>query len=301
MKTYLALTLGFLAATQAQEAAAQTLPTPYDFVSNLDLECYRSTPEAPPASSVDLRHLNPALGGLMQTANLFEMRRVCLPVQKNGRTPPPNVRPFVSEVDLACYRAEAPPVDIPIRLSHLNPVLANLPDETVRITELKQVCLPVEKTAAQGNPAQNPPLPPNVRRLVEHVDIACYKLEQNTADANFPLTLDHLNPVVQSYNLPPRNTRMRRAFQLCLPIGKDNQPIPPAVRQIVRWVDFLRYRLDPVPAVSMDLWLEHRNPLYAGAPPFYESLFTPPRLHLMVPVSKETPGGGAFVPPGNSN
>ncbi|MEO1229903.1 MAG: hypothetical protein AAFZ18_13430 [Myxococcota bacterium] len=299
MKAYVVLPLGLISLAMSSGASAQPLPTPYDFVSNLDLECYRSTPEPPPASSVNLRHLNPALGGLQQMANLFELRRVCLPVQKNGRTPPPQVRPFVSEVDLACYRAEAPPVDIPIRVSHLNPVLGNLPDETLRITELKQVCLPVEKTAANGNPGQPSQTPFNVRQLVQHIDVACYKLQQSTSDVNFPLTLEHLNPVVRGYNLPGRNTRMRRAFQLCLPVGKDNQPIPPAVRQIVRWVDFLRYRLNPVPAVSMDLWLEHRNPLYVGAAPFFESLFTPPNLHLMVPVSKRTPGpnGGVFIPP----
>ena len=276
----------------ASAASAQPLPAPYPIVSHSDFECYRSTDEPPPASQVRIRHLNPALQGLTQTATIHELRRVCLPVEKNNQTPPPEVRRYIQWIDLACYRAEASPVDLTLNVSHLNPELSGLPSETIRVERLAQLCLPVRKAYEGGAP----PIPPDVRRFIQHVDLACYALDERTQDVQLPLSLGHLNPVVASLPLEDRQTRLRRGFQLCLPVGKNDQPIPPDVLNVIQWMDFLRYTLDPVPPFNINLALRHMNPLFWALPWFGETLFTPPTLQLMVPIAKNTTTGGRGLP-----
>ena len=94
----------------------------------------------------------------------------------------------------------------------------------------------------------------------------------------------------------PRTVDMKRARQLCVPVGKNNQPIPDGVRDLVRFADFLKYRVEVVAGVvpAFPLLLTHLNPLFAGANPFPTTLLSDP-LHLMVPVAKNDniPPGGA--------
>ena len=280
-------------ASPAMAFAQYELPSPYDFISNLDLECYRATPVPEPAPYVYLRHLNPVLSGLTQTATVHELERVCLPVEKNDETPPPEVLPFAQWVDLACFRAEGDSLDVTLNVSHLNPELAGLPDETVVVKELEQLCLPVAKAVVQGQPGN---IPYEVRRLVEHVDVACYRLEEPTQDVNFFLKLDHLNPLIQPLNLEERSVYMRRARQICLPVGKNGQQIPQDVLDVVKYVDFLRYELTPPPHVNLPLWLRHMNPLYSWIPWFYTELYSPPAPLLMVPIAKNTTTGSGWPP-----
>jgi hypothetical protein len=282
-----------LLATSSGPALADELPTPFDFVSNLDLECYKATPEPPPAPQVELHHLNPAMKGMTQMAALGELERVCLPVAKNGAEPPDETLAFIQWVDLACYQADAEPVGVPLKVRHLNPELAHLPDETVRITELDQVCVPVRKRQGEIQI----PIPEHVRRLVQFIDIACYRLEEETLDAMEPLTLSHLNPIVKLLHLEDRETTLRRARQLCLPVSKNNEQVPHDVLHVVSWVDFLRYTLDPIPPVSFQLDLRHLNPLYANRPWFGVNLFSPPPVQLMVPIAKSISTGGGGIPP----
>ncbi len=285
--------IGGVLAARGGPALAEELPTPFDFVSNLDLACYESTAEPPPAAGVELHHLNPAMKGMSQQAALGDLERVCLPVMKNGSEPPAETLDFIRWVDLACYKATAEPVDVSLDIRHLNPQLAGLPDETVRVVELRQLCLPVRKRRL----LMNPPIPEHVQRLIEHVDVACYRLEEDTLDANLPLTLSHHNPIVKSLDLDDRATNLRSARQLCLPVSKNDQEVPPDVLHVVQWVDFLRYALDPVPPVSIALRLRHLNPLYAAQPWFDVTLSTPPNLQLMVPIAKSIPSGGGGIPP----
>jgi hypothetical protein len=190
--------------------------------------------------------------------------------------------------DLACYRAAAPPVDVDVTLSHLNPVLAGLPDEDVHLVNLAQLCVPVSKN-------NNTP-PPAIKQIVEHLDVACYELAEATPSADRTLVLSHLNPVIKAMQLPNRVVEMKRAKQLCVPVAKNNQPVPPGVRDIVQWVDFLKYRIDVVQAAvpPLPLWLTHLNPLFAGVPPFPVMLANQ-ELRLMVPVAKD-----GQLPPGQA-
>ncbi len=269
------------------------LPTPFSLVSQLDLECHDAY-GAPPAPSVWLRQLNPVLQDVLpnQQATLGKLEDVCVPVAKNQQVPSPDALAIARWVDLACYEASAPPVDVDVELSHLNPVLAGLPDELVKLVQLKQLCVPVRKNDST--------IPPQVRAIVRHLDLACYELEEPTPDVELPLLLSHLNPVIRDMNLPDRPVKMRRARQLCVPVGKGDQAIPAPALQRVRWVDFLKYRLTPfnadaVPAVQMPipLTLTHLNPLFDDRPPFATVLQAP--LKLLVPVAKNgvlPPNGG---------
>jgi hypothetical protein len=263
-------------------------PTPFELASQLDLEC-RSAQGAPPAAELAIRQLNPVLQGKLpdQKAQLGPLEEVCVPVAKNNSIPTEPARRIIRGVDLACYKAEAPPVDVRLVAGHLNPVLAGLPDEAVHLVQLQQICVPV---------AKNGVIPPEpALSVVRHMDFGCYGLEEPTSDANRNLLLSHLNPVLIQQGLPSHAVRMERAHQLCVPIGKNQEPIPEAVRERVRWVDFLKYRVTPLagPLAPWPLTLSHLNPLFAEKQPFNVTLFGSPRL--LVPIAKNgviPPGGG---------
>ena len=260
------------------------LPTPFSLASQLDFECHTAAGPKP-APAVWIRQLNPVLQNVLpnQQAVLGDLEDVCVPVAKNQVLPSPDASAIARWSDLACYEASAPPVAVDVNLSHLNPVLADLPDEQVKLVQLKQLCVPVRKNDRE--------FPDRVRAVVSHFDFACYELEEPTADVDRPLHLTHLNPVIRDMNLPDRDVRMQRARRLCVPVGKANQPIPLPALRLVRWLDFLRYRVVPlnaaaVPAVEVPipLKLTHLNPLFDAVDPFTTTLYAP--LKLMVPVAK---------------
>lgn len=170
-------------ATTPATNQALALPTPLAFVSNLDLECFKTDPFQPPASApIVLSHLNPVLANLpRESVTLGPRTQLCAPVAKNGRIPPPGVLDFVRFIDLKCYVIQpqaslniglnldigprnvaerqvelghlekfdiiAPPLPatISLRLQHINPLLANLPAEPARLTGAAQLGLPVAK------------------------------------------------------------------------------------------------------------------------------------------------------------
>jgi hypothetical protein len=271
---------------QATGAGAQQLPTPLAYVSQLDLECHDAPPLPPPVPQLFIRQLNPVLQDELpnQVVALGPLREVCVPVAKNGRIPGPLTLPVIEWTDQACYQAAAPPVDVEVTASHLNPELAHLADEDVKLVELERVCLPVRKNDSEP--------PEFARRIVRHVDTACYRLEEPSEDAETPLDLTHLNPEIIDAELPDREAKLRRARRLCVPIGKEQQEIPDDVRRYVEWVDFLQYVITPrtpgaVPAFELPipLVLHHMNPLFVEQPPFFVQLQT--TRSLMVPIAKD--------------
>lgn len=287
--TALALAAAGLSTLWAGAARAQVQPpTPYELTSQFDLEC-RPAQGVAPAPQVFIRQLNPVLVNKLpnQMANLGPLEQVCVPVAKNGQIPGPRALPLIEMADVACYRAAAAPVELDVTLSHLNPVLAGLPEEDVHLTHLQQVCVPVSKNDSQ--------LPPAIKEVVKHLDLACYELLEPTSSADKTLVLSHLNPVIQAMGFPNRSVEMKRAKQLCVPIAKNNEVVPPAILDIVKWVDFLKYRIDvlgAVPVPPLPLWLTHLNPLFAGLDRFFVIL-TNQDMRLMVPVAKD-----GHIPPG---
>jgi hypothetical protein len=273
---------GLVATMTNKPAQAQVaLPTPKRFVSALDLKCYRVTAAATPAYALSLRHLNPVLANQpVENVIVNELQELCVPVAKNNQTPPPDVLPFVRFVDLACHRITPNTTTGPfsLQISQLNPVLSTVPPLNVVSTVPQQLCVPVAKNNVMP--------PPDVLRLVQHIDLKCYGLNQATP-LNRALLLSHLNPVLQGMGLSPEQVQLTNPEQLCVPVAKNNQPIPPDVLNIVRWVDLLMYRVatatPPLPG-PVPLTLRQLNPLLTGLPPQPVQLIAP--LQLGVPVAK---------------
>jgi hypothetical protein len=284
----LVVTLGSLSASVLTPATAhaQALPSPKDLVSGLDLECYR-TPGPALNFTVMLSQLNPVLiaAGLPPHPVIIrELQQTCVPVMKNNVVPPPTALPFIRHIDFACYRVEAAPLPspIPLTLRHLNPVLGNLPPHDIRLLRPSQLCLPV---------AKNNLLPPaQVLALARFIDLECYET-QAAQHPLFAVGLTQLNP--QLGNIPPHAmtlTSDRR--EMCVPVRKNNQVIPPAILNIVRWIDLEKFLAQPVVATPpISVALRHLNPLFTTLAPIPVVLQF--ATNLMVPVAKNN----MFPPP----
>ncbi|MGW4792662.1 hypothetical protein ACWEPC_09655 [Nonomuraea sp. NPDC004297] len=273
------LTAAFLA---APPATAQAVPSPKEFVSYLDLDCFTTTAYQPPAVALTLRHINPVLAGLPPVqVTLGPREQLCVPVAKNTLFPPSTVLPYLRFVDLSCYRVTGPQLDRTLSLRHLNPVLANVPGFEATLITPEQLCVPV---------AKNGVLPPDdVLSVVSHIDLLCYGHRNNPA-INTGLTLTQLNPVLTG-PIPPRSVRVTTARQLCVPVQKGGDEIPPEVLDVVRWVDLEKFDLISPAVAQVPLTLRHLNPVLANLPA--EELRITGPAQLAVPVAKN----GA-VPPG---
>jgi hypothetical protein len=273
----------------ATAARAQQPPTPYELASQLDYECRPTPPSPPPVPQLLIRQLNPVLKDRIPPTPvvLGPLEQVCVPVAKNNAVPSPRALGVAAWSDLACYEARtAQPANTDLKLTHLNPQLAGLPDEYVRINNLRQLCFPVRKNDSD--------IPPAIRQIVSFIDQACYDLDEPTSDANTTLLLTHLNPVIRAFQFPNRVVDMQNAQRLCVPIAKNNEVVPPGVRDIVEWLDFLKYGIDVIQGGGpiIPLWLTHLNPLFAGFDRFLTTLQLEDR-RLMVPVAKND-----HIPPG---
>ena len=268
--------------TFASSSSAQVLPGPNAFVSNLDLECWQTNPYTPPFPPILTHHLNPVLAGLPdESVTLGPRQQLCVPVQKNNAVPPPAVINFIRYVDLSCYAIQGINVNGQLNLKQLNPVLAGLPPQNVVMTVPQQLCVPVIK---------NGDVPPaDVLALVQYIDLKCYAITPPFY-AGFQLTLTQLDPVLSG--VPPQQAVMQSSRQLCVPVQKDNQAIPPAVLNIVRWIDLEKFDLavaSPTPVITLKL--NHINPLLRGLPTETATISGP--FQLAVPVAKN----GAIPPP----
>lgn len=270
------LGVGPAAATPSQAPAPAPLPSPLRFVSSLDLECFPTAVHQPPFSgTIVTRHLNPVLAHLpAELTPLGGRLELCVPVAKNNVQLPPEVLRFIQWVDLACYRTTGQDVSFPLGLRHLNPLFANLPPHGVRILSPVQLCVPVMKNGLVP--------PPEVLRLVSFIDLKCYR-EAPATPLNTFVRLTQLNPVLT--NLPPAVAAVFDNHQLCVPVRKNNQPIPDDVLNIVRWIDLEKYNIVTTPlAAPVTLRLNHLNPLLAALPA--ETVTITEGKQLMLPVAK---------------
>jgi hypothetical protein len=273
------------AAAVPTNAAAQALPSPFAMASSLDLECYK-TPGPALNLAVNLTHLNPVLVNLGLPAHqviLRELQQTCVPVRKNASGPDAAALPFVRFVDFACYRVDAQPLaaPVPLTLTHLNPVLAGFPPHDVRLTKPAQLCLPVAKN-------NNVP-PAAILALVSFLDLECWDTDAKV-HPNFTLLLTQLNPLLT--NIVPHNmTLVTNPRQLCVPVRKNNQAIPAASLNIIRWLDLEKFTASPSVFIApFNLMLRHLNPLYANLPQV--PVVLQEANALMVPVAKN----GAIPP-----
>ncbi|WP_245765773.1 hypothetical protein [Nonomuraea jiangxiensis] len=266
----------------APPANALALPTPREFVSNLDLECFRTTPYQPPSVTLALRHLNPVLVNFpIGQVTLGQREQLCVPVAKNNVLPPPNTIDYLRFVDLSCYRVTGTALDQSLSLRHLNPVLQSVPGIQVVLDRPEHLCVPVAKNGLV--PA------PDVLRVISHIDLLCYAHRPNVP-MNRALALQQLNPVLTG-QIPTASVRVTDPRQLCVPVLKAGDTIPPDVLDIVRWIDLERYDIIAPAIPQVTLSLRHLNPVLAGLPG--ETATLTGALQLAVPVAKN-----GQVPPG---
>ncbi|WP_117209865.1 hypothetical protein [Allorhizocola rhizosphaerae] len=271
------LVAGLTAAAPATAASPgiQAMPSPLRFVSHLDLECFKTNPYQPPQTAIFTRHLNPVLAHLPNETHVLGPReQLCVPVAKNNVLPPAGVLEFVRFVDLSCYKIQGASVNTQLNLRHLNPQLQNLPPRNVYLTVPVQLCVPVIKNGLYP--------PPEIRQLAMYIDLKCY-IEQPNAPLNIGLGLRHLNPVLA--NLPAHEARVTYNRQLCVPVQKNNQPIPPEVLNIVRWIDLEKFDIiTPALQAPFNLTINHLNPALAHLPT--EQVQIQQATQLMLPVAK---------------
>ncbi|MDF5754389.1 hypothetical protein [Spongiactinospora sp. TRM90649] len=267
----------------APPATALALPTPKDYTAYLDLECFATDPYQPPATTLTLRHLNPVLANLpVETVTLGTREQLCTPVAKNRVYPPNGVADFIKFTDLACYKISGATVNRALVLSQLNPLLANLPRQQVTLTNAQQLCVPVLKNNVG-------PVTREVLEFISHIDLKCYGITPNNP-LNQGLNLTQLNPVI-ARAIQPRDVRVVNARQLCVPVQKRGDEIPPEILRVVQWIDLEKYDVVSASAVpSVSLTLQHVNPVLRGLPVERATLLG--RSQLALPVAKN----GSFPP-----
>ncbi|MBI1745661.1 MAG: hypothetical protein HYR55_03635 [Acidobacteria bacterium] len=126
-------------------------PAALNLVQWIDLKAYGIIgPPPSPDEIISLKHLNPVLQRRQwpdERVVVGEATQLMVPVAKNGRMPTDDVLLLASFIDLKCHRIIDRPINQPLRLTHLNPVLREMqaPDETVMVMEPVQLCVPVVK------------------------------------------------------------------------------------------------------------------------------------------------------------
>jgi hypothetical protein len=199
---------------------------------------------------------------------------------------------FISQLDLSCYEVpgSAQDLGLTLQLTHLNPLLTNVPPHTGVVRQLRELCVPV---------AKNNHIPPTpILQYIQYVDLACYEL-LDAPPLNRRLDLYHLNPVVRQLLDPNGNPRPERvdvqeALKLCVPVAKvpagGNPNIPPEVLNLIRYIDLECYRITDQP-INIPLQLRQLNPLLTNLAP--QNIDTPiTSQELCVPVYKNN-----IVPP----
>jgi hypothetical protein len=267
-------------------ASAQLPASPRRFVDNLDVRCYQISG---PALNVPLRldHLNPLFVSMhlpFENVVLGAPQQLCVPVEKNGVVPPSDTLPFIQYIDWKCYGISGSPLNIPLTLTQLNPVISSLLGPTVGVTvgAPQQLCVPVVKNNV------NPPA--NVLALVQYLDVKCYGVTSSGGPAA-AVTLSHLNPLLAT-RPPEVSTLGQVPVQLCVPVTKNQQAVPSSVLPFIQYSDVLCYPASGA-SLSQNLTLTHINPVLVAMGLPVENVLVGNSLKLCVPVAKN-----GMLPPG---
>ncbi|HEV7672044.1 MAG TPA: hypothetical protein VGS22_26280 [Thermoanaerobaculia bacterium] len=268
---------------------AQALPTPKDFVANLDVRCYQLNDQ--PALNVPLQldHLNPYFvekGLPSEDVILGKPQDLCVPVFKNQIPPPPSVLPFMRFVDWKCYEIKGPSLDLELHLDHLNPEIPPLLGPSVDgvVREPQQLCVPVRKN--------NQVIPTAVLSLVQWLDVKCYRFEPREPVKEESIFLNHLNPLYAG--IPGQKAIFQKVPdpQLCVPVMKNRQAPPDSVAKIIAYSDVLCYPAKGA-AINQPVTLNHLNPVLRAMHLPAENVVVGGTTKLCVPVAKN-----GFFPPG---
>ena len=269
--------LSFLSFSTA--AVAQDRMTPRRFVENLDVRCYRI--HTPYNFPLRLDHLNPLfreLGLPPEHVNL-DPQQLCVPVYKNGRVPPEEVQRYLAYVDWRCHQISGPPLGLHLKVDHLNPVIAEMfgSREKIVVQEPQQLCVPVAKDDV---------FPPDeVRKLVQWLDVKCYRIDSDRQIGGEPIKLTHLNPLLANGETETTFFEGPAPIQLCVPVAKNESYPPDDVIKFIEYSDVLCYKLRGQ-KLSRNITLTHLNPVLADLP--RENVFVGDTEKLCVPVAKES-------------
>jgi hypothetical protein len=271
--------------TVSAPVQAQLPVSPRRFVDNLDERCYQIA-DPSPNLALRLDHLNPLFIQMhlpFENVILQNPQQLCVPVKKNNIAPPPDTLPFIQYIDWKCYGISGTALNVPLNLTQLNPVMSGLFGATVAVTvqEPQLLCVPVAKGTT------NPP--DNVLQLIQYLDVKCYRVTSNV-NLSKKVTLNHLNPLLS--NLPSEISSIGPApQQLCVPVTKNQAPVPTTVIQYIQYSDVLCYPATGAP-LGQNLTLRHLNPVLIAKGLPTETVFVGNSLKLCVPVAKN----GMFPP-----
>jgi len=191
---------------------------------------------------------------------------------------PVSPRRFVDNLDVRCYQiANQPPLNLPLRLDHLNPLFISmhLPFENVVLGAPQQLCVPVEKNGIAP--------PSDTLPFIQYIDWKCYGI--SGPSLNLPLTLTQLNPVIASLLGPKVGVTVGVPQQLCVPVVKNNVTPPQNVLQLVQYLDVKCYGVSSPGGPGGTVTLSHLNPLFSTLPKEASTLGKVP-VQLCVPVTK---------------
>lgn len=139
-------------------------------------------------------------------------------------------------------------------------------------------------------------IPPSV---IPFIDLKCYGITDPDGLAlppiNFPLHLDHLNPIFREL-AHPENVRVLDPFQLCVPVAKNGLIPPQDALDYIQYIDLKCYNMetDPTP-LGLPIFLRHLNPMLQGLPVEFVIVQDPQKI--CVPVAKILPDGTPLFPP----
>jgi hypothetical protein len=161
-------------------------------------------------------------------------------------------------------------------------------DKLVRQAVLGAVLLLAVLSLAGPSAAQPLPTP---GQFVRFLDLRCYDIPGQPPLA-VPLTLTHLNPVFINAGFPPENVILQEPQDLCVPVRKNNQVVPPASLPFLQYADLKCYRIDG-PPLNFTVQLSQLNPAIAALyGPNLNVIVREPQ-QLCVPVAKN----GQIPPP----
>lgn len=192
--------------------------------------------------------------------------------------PPAGTRVDVAGPDLECFDTPGAPLALELRLSHLDPALAQLGLAAHRavVRELVQTCVAVEP---RGIPR------PAAGTVVPAVDLACYRIDTAPPAAPARLAVAHARPVLAL--VPGHDATLTRPAELCLPVVRDGVALPPDARRLVQAIALECYAVEPAPHPSFGIGLTALDPQLAGAADRQLALGAG-RRQICVPVAKNS-------------
>lgn len=142
--------------------------------------------------------------------------------------------------------------------------------------------LAVGLLAVAGSLAAQPlPAPAS---FVKFLDLRCYTIPDQPP-LNLGLQLDHLNPAFLSAGAPPEHVLVREPQDLCVPVRKEDQVVPPDVLPFLQYADLKCYGIDG-PSLDIPIHIDQLNPVIASLFGPSDDIKVREPQQLCVPVMK---------------